>query len=273
MAQPRVYSTPAIVLRQRRLGDADKILTLYTARFGKLDAVAKGVRRARSRMAGHVEPLTHANVQLAKGKSLDVLTQVETIESFQTIRDDLDRLSRGLYAAELLDKITEPREEHFDLYRLMVDTLRRIDARDDYDTPVRFYEMGLLDTLGYRPELDVCVTCRRPLAAVTNSWSAAMGGVACPSCRNDELVSRAISPNAVKLLRLLLHGRFGDVARINVGAGLASELERAMLEYVRWVLDRDVRSAEFIDTVRRRARRLSRTPAASSSIVGGGAGG
>jgi len=93
MAQPRVYSTPAIVLRQRKLGDADKILTLYTARLGKLDAVAKGVRRARSRMAGHVEPLTQANVQLAKGKSLDVLTQVETIESFQALRDDLDRLN------------------------------------------------------------------------------------------------------------------------------------------------------------------------------------
>jgi len=273
MAQPRVYSTPAIVLRQRRLGDADKILTLYTARFGKLDAVAKGVRRTGSRMAGHVEPLTQANVQLARGKSLDVLTQVEAIESFQAIRDDLDRLSRGLYVAELLDKITEPREEHYDLYSLLLDTLRRIEARDDFDTPVRFYEMGLLDTLGYRPELDVCVTCRQPLAAVTNSWSAAMGGVVCPSCRSDELVARPLSPNAVKLLRLLLHGRFGDVARINVDAGLAGELERAMLEYVRWMLERDVRSAEFIDTVRRRARRLNRTSVSPSPLVGESAGG
>jgi DNA repair protein RecO (recombination protein O) len=273
MAQPRVYSTPAVVLRQRRLGDADKVLTLYTARFGKLDAVAKGLRRTRSRMAGHVEPLTQANVQLARGKSLDVLTQVEAIESFQTIRGDLDRLSRGLYVAELLDKITEPREEHFDLYRLLLDTLRRIDARDDFDTPVRFYEVGLLDTLGYRPELDVCVTCRRPLAAVTNSWSAAMGGVVCPSCCNEELVARPISPNAVKLLRLLVHGRFADVARINVGTGLASELERAMLEYVRWVLERDVRSAEFIDTVRRRARRLNRTPISPSPSLKRGPGG
>lgn len=260
MAQARVYTTPAIVLRQRKLGDADKILTLYTARFGKLDAVAKGVRRARSRMAGHVEPLTQANVQLARGKSLDVLTQVETIESFPDLRDDLDRLSRGLYVAELLDKFTEPREEHFDLYRLLLDTLRRIATRADFDTPVRFYEMGLLDTLGYRPELDVCVKCRRPLEAVTNLWSAALGGIVCPSCRNQELVARPLSANAVKLLRLLLHGRFADVARVNVVPDLAGELERAMLEYVRWVLERDVRSAAFIDTVRRRARRLTRTP-------------
>ena len=79
--------------------------------------------------------------------------------------------------------------------------------------------------------------------------------------------ARPLSPNAVKLLRLLLHGRFADVARVNVDAGLAAELERAMLEYVRWVLERDVRSAAFIDTVRRRARRLARTPLSPSSLA------
>jgi DNA repair protein RecO (recombination protein O) len=258
---PRVYSTPAIVLRQRKLGDADKILTLYTARFGKVDAVAKGVRKARSRLAGHVEPLTQATFLLAQGKSLDIVTQVETVESFQAIRDDLDRLSRALYACELLDKFTEPREEHFDLYRLLLDTLRRIATRPDVDLPVRFYEMALLDTLGYRPEVEECVVCRGRLAAVTNFWSAALGGVVCPACRSDEMAVRPLPPNAVKLLRLLLHGRFSDVARVAIGPELAAELERAMLEYVRWVLERDVRSAAFIDTVRKRrpARRAVAT--------------
>ena len=260
MPPPRVYTTPAIVLRQRKLGEADKIVTLYTARFGKVDAVAKGVRKARSRMAGHLEPLTQANFQLAKGKSLDIVTQVETVEPFQALRDDLDRLSRALYACELLDKFTELREEHVDLYRLLLDTLRRIEKRDDYDTPVRFYEMALLDLLGYRPELEECVTCRRRLDPVTNYWTAAGGGVVCPACRTEETAVRPLSANAVKLLRILLNGRFSDVARVSVDASLASELERALLEYVRWVLERDVRSAAFIDTVRRkRSRRLVAT--------------
>jgi DNA repair protein RecO (recombination protein O) len=265
---PRVYATPAIVLRQRKLGDADKILTLYTARFGKVDAVAKGVRKTKSRLAGHVEPLTQASFQLARGKSLDIVTQVEATESFQSVRDDLDRLSRGLYAAELLDKFTELHEEHFDLYRLLLDTLRRIGTLPDFDTPVRFYEMALLDTLGYRPELEECVSCRERLAPVTNYWTAAGGGVVCPACRIDEAAVRPIAPNTVKLLRLLLHGRFSDVARVIVDAELAGELERAMLEYVRWVLDRDVRSAAFIDTVRRR-RPPRRAASASEAHAGG----
>jgi DNA repair protein RecO (recombination protein O) len=249
---PRVYKTPAIVLRQRRLGDADKILTLYSASFGKLDAVAKGVRKARSRLAGHVEPLTHATVLLARGKSLDIVTQVETIESFQPVRDDLERLSRALYVCELLDKFIEPRAENFGLYRLLLDTLRRLATRADIDTPVRYYEMALLDALGYRPEVEECVVCRTRLAAEVNYWSAAGGGAVCPGCRREEAAVRPMSVNAVKLLRLMQHATFGDVARVHVDPELSDELERAMREYVRWVLERDVRSAGFIDTLRKR---------------------
>jgi DNA repair protein RecO (recombination protein O) len=260
---PRVYSTPAIVLRQRKLGDVDKIVTLYTANYGKVEGVAKGVRRSRSKLAGHVEPLTHATFQLARGKTLDIVTQVVTIEPFQALRDDLDRMSRALYACELLDKFTETREEHFDLYRLLLDTLRRIAERDEYETPVRYYEMALLDAMGYRPELEGCVRCRNKLSAGTNYWSAASGGVVCPSCRSDETAVRPISANAVKLLRLLLHGSFADVSRVNIDAHLGAELERALLEYVRWVLERDVRSAAFIDALRR--KRVSRGAAQRSS--------
>lgn len=256
---PRVYSTPAIVLRQRKLGDADKILTLYTARGGKVEAVAKGVRKAKSRLAGHVEPLSHATFLLAKGKTLDVVTQVQTIESFQALREGLERLSRALYACELLDKFTEPHEDHFDLYRLLLDTLRRLAERDDLDAPVRYYEMTLLDALGYRPELDECVVCRRRLEPVTNYWSAAAGGVMCPDCRGEHQ-ARPLSPNALKLLRILLYGRFQDVARVNIAPALGVELERAMLEYVRWVLERDVRSASFIDVIRKRPPAQRRSP-------------
>lgn len=256
---PRVYKTHALVLRHRKLGDADEILTLYTANLGKLDAVVKGARKAKSRLAGHVQPLTHATFLLAKGKSLDVVTQAETVETFQEIRDDLERLSRGLYACELLDKFTEPHADHFGLYRLLLDTLRRIAGGDDIDTPVRFYEMALLDEMGYTPEIEECVSCRSKLAPVANFWSAAGGGALCPACRLEESSVRPVSANAIKMMRLMRHGRWSDVSRVAVAAELALELERALGEYARWVLERDVRSAAFIDTLRRRraTRRLS----------------
>src|SRR3990170_8613190 len=102
MANARLYKTEAIVLRQRKLGEADRILTLYTPALGKLDAKAKGVRKTTSRMAGHLQPLTRCVLQLAQGHASDVITGCDTLESFQGIRDDLERLSRALYVCELV---------------------------------------------------------------------------------------------------------------------------------------------------------------------------
>jgi DNA repair protein RecO (recombination protein O) len=261
MQPPRVYKTPAVVLRHRRLDDADQILTLYTANFGKIDAVAKGVRKAKSRLGGHVEPLTHAMFMLAKGRSLDIVTQVETTEPFSLLRDDLDRMSRALYVCELLDKFTEPHAENFALYRLLLDTLRRIEQGADIDTPVRFCEMQLLTSMGYSPELDECVSCRRRLEPVTNFWSSGAGGAVCRGCRVEASAVRPVSANAIKLLRLLRHGRWQDVARVSIDGELALELERALGEYCRWVLERDVRSSAFIDAVRRRRAGAPSRPA------------
>ena len=251
---PRVYKTQAIVLRQRRLGDADKIVTFYTANLGKLDAVAKGVRRVKSRLAGHVEPLNHGSYLLARGRNLDIVTQAETIESFEPIRTDLNRLSRALYAAELVDRITEERAENFALYRLLLDTLRRLAQSDELDLILRIFEMAMLGQLGYRPELRQCVSCSRSLEAEVNFWAPGTGGVLCPRCHPEETDVRALSVNALKLLRLLQRDSFQEVSKLRITPDVASEVERNLRDAVHYALDRDVRSAAFIDIVRRGPR-------------------
>ncbi len=261
---PRVYKTPAIVLRQRRLGDADKIITLYSANYGKLDAVAKGVRRVTSRLAGHVEPLNHGSYLLAHGRNLDIITQAQTIETFQPLRDDLGRLSRALYAVELVDRATEERAENFALYRLLLDTLRRLSQRDDLDLILRFFEMTLLVQLGYRPELRQCVVCGRRLEAERNAWAPGAGGGVCPNCRPGEMALRPLSVNALKVLRLLQSGNFQEVARLRIAPELAEELERHLRDAIHYALERDVRSAAFLDAVRRRPRDRPSSPVRSA---------
>ena len=251
---PRVYKTPAIVLRQRKLGDADKIVTLYTANFGKLDAVAKGVRRVTSRLAGHVEPLTHGSFMVAHGRNLDIITQVQTIATFHPLRDDLDRLSRALYVAELVDRATEERAENVALYRLLLNTLRRLSQGEDLDLIVRLFEMTLLVELGYQPELEQCVVCRSSLKQERNAWAPGVGGVVCPTCRPAEVTLRPLSANALKVLRMLQKGDFQEVARLELAAELGEELERHLRDAIHFALDRDVRSAAFLDAVRGRTR-------------------
>ena len=257
---PRVYKTPAVVLRQRRLGDVDKIITLYTANYGKLDAVAKGVRRMKSRLAGYVEPLGHGSYLLAHGRNLDIITQAQSIETFRALRDDLGRLSRALYVAELVDRGTEERSENFALYRLLLDALRRLSQRDDLDLVVRFFEMALLDQFGYRPELRQCIVCRRALEEETNAWAPGSGGIVCPRCRPGEAPLRPVSLNALKVLRLLQSGNFDEVARLRISPELAKELERHLRDAIHYALDRDVRSADFVETVRRSPTRSAGAP-------------
>lgn len=250
MTRPKVYPTNAVVLRQRKLGEADKVLTLYSPTYGKFDAVAKGVRKPTSRMGGHLEVLCYSSLLIAAGQNLDIVTQAQTIESFAGLRRDLDRLSRGIYAAEVIDRFTEQREENPALFRLLLDTLHRLVERDELDTALRYFELHLLGLLGYQPQLARCVNCDGTLVAGQNYWTASGGGVLCPSCQAHEAIVRPLSLNALKVLRLMQRAPFPEVARVRIAPSLMAELERCLREYMRYLLEREVRSAAFLDTLR-----------------------
>jgi DNA repair protein RecO (recombination protein O) len=247
----RLYKTEAIILRQRKLGEADRILTLYTPALGKLDAKAKGVRKTMSRLSGHLQPLNRVVVQLAQGHGADVITGVETLDSFRHLREDLDLLSRGLYVAELTDRITPEHVHAFPTYRLLFDTLQRLDKPGDGDQALRFFEMKLLDQSGYRPQLDHCVACLRELEPVDNFFAPVAGGAVCRGCVPGLAGPRVLTLNGLKLLRLMQRGSYNDLARVNVPADLADEVERHLRSYIITVLERDVNAAAFIERLRR----------------------
>lgn len=255
MPAPRVYKTEAIVLRQRPLGDADRIVSLYTPLAGRIEAVAKGVRRPKSRIGGHVEPLAHCSLMLARGRSLDVVTQAQTIEGFGTLRDDLGLLAAGLYLAEMVDRFTEVGPGHDPdgrAYALLLWALRALDRGDDAALVCRFFEMRLLDALGYRPQLSECIACDRPLAQRDQYFAPHSGGALCHDCTAAEAGPvRPLSLRALKVLRLLQSKPYPEAARVRMPGELASELEAHLRDLVHAALDRDVRSEAFLDHLRR----------------------
>jgi DNA repair protein RecO (recombination protein O) len=263
MPRPRVYKTDAIVLRQRKLGEADKIVTLFSSYRGKVDAVAKGIRRTRSRLGGHLEPLTHGSYLLAEGRDLDIITQAETIEGFPTLRSDLERVSRGLYCAELVDRLLPDRSEANPAFRLLLATLERLDREIEIDQAVRFFEMRRLDELGYRPQLETCSVCSSKIEPVENFWSNGAGGVVGPECSQKITEYRPLTVNALKVLRLLQRASFAEVARVRIAGDLAEELEGCLAGHIEYVLERQVKSAGFVATLR---RNQAPTPAAIPAV-------
>ncbi len=251
MTLPKVYKTEAIVLKRMNLGEADRILTLYSPNLGKFRAIAKGVRRPKSKMGGHLELLTHSALMLARGQNLDIITQSQTIDSFLPLREDLWRVSMALYAAELVDQFAAERVENRPLYRLFVNTLRWICEAQDVELTLRYFELNLLTHLGYKPQLDQCLGCKKSLEPRTNFFSASSGGVLCPQCQEKEPLAHPISLDALKVMRFLEKSDYATASKLKLSAELSRELEQLMRHYIRYLLEREVKSVEFLDRLRR----------------------
>ena len=254
MSKPRTYQTEAIIIKKIKLGEADRILTLYTPHLGKIRGVAKGVRRPRSKLAGHLELLTHSLVTLARGKNIDTIIGSQTINSFLTIKSDLKLTSYALYAAELTDQFTADNTEDEPLFQLLLETLQQMCQEGNLDLLLRYFELHLLSEAGYRPQLNQCVSCHTALQPTANYFSASAGGVLCSSCRRSQLFTQPLSVSALKVLRLLQSGDYATARRIKIDSALSRELEEIVRGYIRYLLERDLKSAHWLDTLREKNR-------------------
>ena len=246
----KLYKTEAIVIKHSRLGEADRILVLLTPNLGKIRAVARGVSRPKSRLGGHVELLAHSTMMLARGRTLDVVSQSQTLDSFPKLRADLWLTAYALYVAELVERFTVEHSDCYPIYMLLLDTLRRLEGADNAELVLRYFELHLLGYLGYRPELHQCLGCGSLLEPVDNFFSASAGGVLCHQCRATEPVVRPISVNALKVLRLFQGSDYAEASRVRLEPNLAWELEQVMRGYIRYLLEGEVRSAALMDRLR-----------------------
>ena len=134
----RSYRAQGVVLRHVEVGEADRILTIYTLEYGKLQAIAKGIRKLRSRKAGHLEPFSRVELMLAKGRNLDVISQAEAQSTYENLRADLKLIAYGAYVIELLDRFTYEEGENRPLFNLLIDTLNRLDEGAPPQTVVQY---------------------------------------------------------------------------------------------------------------------------------------
>ena len=251
MPVPRRYTTEAIVLSQFDLGEADRVLTLITPAGGKLKAIAKGVRRPTSRLGGSLEPFAELTVDLARGRTFDVVTQVSVGHAWLHLRDDLESTATAWYIAELADRSLEERHAAEPLYSLLRRAYELLDAGMAPGRVARWYEMHLLDELGFRPEVDRCVECDRVLESDERfRWIPPLGGVVCERCPGPSHERVALSLEGLKLLKAYQRLDIEAIAAFRLPADVEREVEAALREFVRYSLERDARSLPFLDEVR-----------------------
>jgi len=198
-----LYRDVGVVLRTYKLRESDRIIVFHTAENGKVRAVAKGVRKTKSKFGARLEPMSHVRLLLYRGRELDIVSQAEAVEPLSPMLSSLDRASQGLAAVEAVDQLSLEREPNPQLYRMLVGVLRTIASHQSPLNVSAFY-WKLLANEGMRPELDRCVRCSESEPAVSMvAFDLNEGGVLCRSCRSGQ----AISPDALRLLRDILGGR------------------------------------------------------------------
>lgn len=247
----RSFRAEVVVLRHRDQGEADRMLTVYSRQRGKIRALAKGVRKVRSRKGGHVEPFTRVKLQLAKGKNWYIVTQAEAIETYPALRENLEAVGYASYIVELLDKFTYEEEENSAVYRLVINTLARLARGDDPQAVVRYYEMRLLDLLGFRPELKNCVVTDDEIKPEDQYFSAKLGGAVSPAHGKSLVGAIPVSMQALKYMRHFQRSAYREAARAKVTDEISQELEILMQHYITYLLERALNTPKFLRRVRR----------------------
>ncbi len=238
-----LYRDEAVVLRTHKLGEADRIVTLLTRRHGLVRAVAKGIRRTRSRFGARLEPFTHVDVLNWQGRGdLDIVTQVEILAAFPALRGDYERYTTGTAMLEAAERLVAEREPVLRLYLLLVAGLKALDGgTHDPALVLDAFLLRALSISGYEPGLAACARCDAP---GRHPWfHVASGGAVCAACHPP--ASASVSPDALMLLADLLTGNWA-------GADLSDrrvrrEASGLVTAYFEFHLDRRLRSLALVE--------------------------
>lgn len=236
-----IYRATGVVLRTIKLGEADRIIVLCTKERGKVRAVAKGVRKTKSKFGGRLEPISHVALQCYEGRELDLVTQAETVDSFRGVREDLDRMRRAISMLEAVDNISQEGESSPRLYQMLVGAIKSLEESNSPLIVAAFY-WKLLAYEGLSPMIDACVSCGAKDDLI--SFDMTEGGVLCRSDRRGI----SISPEALTLLRRTLGGDLAGVLKEEEHAA-GFELEHLADISMETHLERRLRSRHVLDRI------------------------
>lgn len=253
----RSFRTPALILKRRDFGEADRLLTLLSPAHGKFNAIARGARKPTNSRTGHVELFTRVDMLLQRGRELHSVSQVEVQAPYLPLREDLTRGAYASFAAEVADRFSqEGEDDSADLFDLLDATFERLCHHPDPRLVSRFYELHLLDLVGFRPQLTVCVFTGDPIQPQDQFFSFAEGGVVSPEAARFASSLRPLPLDVLKVLRHIQRSPFAHLESLRLSDGLHQRTERLMLDYLAYVLERRLQSVDFI----RRIRALSAQP-------------
>ncbi|MFA7253279.1 MAG: DNA repair protein RecO [Patescibacteria group bacterium] len=237
--------TSGIVLKGTNFGEADKILTVFTERFGKIKVIAKGVRKIKSHLAGALEPFMLVDLQLHQGKTFFIATGGVIIKEFANLHGDLSKIAKAFFLGEMTDRFLEEDQENTEIFQLFLSALDEIDK--SLPGPlIQAFQLKIVEAAGFMPELYECVHCKEKLTLGDNFWDMAEGGVICESCNQKTGHGKQLSDETIKLFRFITQNNFAAISRLRIASEIDIEAGEILSNYVESILERELKSQRFL---------------------------
>ena len=227
-----LITTEGFILKNRKYGETDSILTIFTRKAGKITAIAKGARKPKSNLLAGIQPFCYSELVIYKGKSLYTVSQCDPKEIFYPLREDLKKLSYAAYLVELVDAVTTEGQTNNRLFNLFGKTLYLLKKEDiEINTIVRAFEIKLMNYIGYRPQLIGCVNCNKK-ESPTWKFSSTEGGLLCSTCFSTDPFGIKIGNTTIKLAIFLLTRDMVEVQKLKISDYLNEELKKILKQYI-----------------------------------------
>ena len=236
------YKTCGIILKRMNLGEADRILTIYTQDHGKIKTIAKGVRKPLSKLAGNLELFCLDKFLIAKGRNLDTIAEVENIKCYFPLRGNLLATHSAYYLAEIVDKMTPEHQPHPKIFELLEQVLEYLSSKNT-QLLIPYFEINFLAEAGLKPELYECLACGKKTLLENNYFSFSSGGLVCGKCQAND---QKISNQAIKVLRLLLKNKASIVYKISLDEKTQKEVIKLTSDYINYLHQKEFNSQRFI---------------------------
>lgn len=247
------YLAHGIVLAHRDTRDVDRIVTIFTDRYGKFDAIARGVRKITSKLAGHLEPLSYSSFMFANGKTLDVLASSVKQSSFRLPHSDLLGFALASYFFEAVNALTRPRQPDRRIFRLCVNYLHELE-HEEYDEHAPSFQRllltefclwQLLEAVGFGPSLDHCVICRKTDDAF-RMVSVRKGGVLCREHEHEDDDALLCSAEALDVIRLMADGNHDVIRLLNRSRSTIEHIDQLLARTIEYHIEKTIASRQFL---------------------------
>jgi len=243
------YKTEGIVLKSIKLGEADKIITIYSSERGKISAVAKGIRKTKSKFGARLEPFSHVNLLLYDGRNLDIVTQVELVSSFREIREDFDKVVYGSAMLDLLEKISPIEEKDEEVFGFVLSSLQVLSsASKNIPLLLAAFDLKLMSIAGFRPNLSGCVICSGAASSLKKEviFSCEWGGILCDKCGLSDIDASSVSRMTIEAMINILKLDTQDIAGLEMSKSIEKELLSVTQRYVKHYLHARLKSIEYL---------------------------